>query len=398
MHDRLLAQILRRRESLFRADLEAHETALSERIAGARVLVLGAAGSIGAAFVLQLLGHRPRTLHLVDLSENNLVELIRHLRSSLVPLPADLRTLPIGLGSRELAAFLDAERHYDYVLNFAALKHVRSEKDPHSLYRMVRTNAYDVHLLLDRLAAAPPLKFFSVSSDKAVNPESAMGATKALMERVLLRHAGRIPVAAARFANVAFSDGSLLHGFRQRLEKRQPLAAPLDVQRYFISPEEAGQLCLLACFLAENREIFIPRLERSAHLLTFAEIAELFLASHGLVARRCASEEQARDLAARLGEQPSEWPCYFFTSDTTGEKAVEEFFSAAEAVDWSRYRALGVVSPPALPDAAVDASLHAFEELGRAARWSKETILAALRLAVPELRHDEKGRSLDERM
>ncbi|MEI7639749.1 MAG: polysaccharide biosynthesis protein, partial [Syntrophus sp. (in: bacteria)] len=278
----LLSRILKRSGSMFAEDLEVHRAQIEACIRGARIMVIGAAGSIGSAFVRQLVSFRPAALHMVDISENNLVEVVRDLRSALISLPEDFKTFAVAMGSLEFDRLLDAERAsdrggYDYVINFSALKHVRSEKDPFSLMRMVHTNVVAVKALLDRLVGTFTRKHFSVSSDKAANPANIMGATKIFMERVLLTYADRIPFSTARFANVAFSDGSLLHGFLQRLAKGQPFAAPYDVRRYFISHEEAGQLCLLSCFLGENRDIYFPKLDEGSDLLTFAEIAVMVL-------------------------------------------------------------------------------------------------------------------------
>jgi FlaA1/EpsC-like NDP-sugar epimerase len=312
--------------------------------------------------------------------------------------PQGFQTLPLAMGSPEFRAFLRSEKPYDYVLNFAALKHVRSERDPYSLMHMVHTNVVCLRDLLERIAPQEPKKVFSVSSDKAVNPESAMGATKALMEHLLLAYSDRIPVSSARFANVAFSDGSLLYSFGRRLEKRQPLSAPVDVRRYFISHEEAGQLCLLAGFLGRNRDIFVPKLDPSVHLLTFSEIAELYLESRGLLALPCSSEDEAKRRARELNPSGGEWPCYFFASDTTGEKMEEELFASGETVDWSRFRAIGVVTASAPDGSKTLDALEALERLRATQAWTKQAILEVLRRVVPELRHEETGRNLDQKM
>lgn len=396
--DRILRAVLRRTTPLFGEDVSDHRADLEERVHGARVLVVGAAGSIGSAFVHQLVPLSPSSLHLVDVGENNLVELVRDLRSGPIDVPRDFRALPVPMGGPELAGFLSSERSYDFVINFAAVKHVRSEKDPFSLMYMVYTNVGCLRELVEAATSVGSPHVFSVSSDKAVNPENAMGASKALMERLLLAYADRVPVSSARFANVAFSDGSLLYGFERRLEKGQPIAAPVDVRRYFISHEEAGQLCLLAAFLGGNREIFVPRLDPEIHLLTFAEIAELFLDLRELRPFPCASEEEARSRAVS-GDVPSgTWPCFFFESDTTGEKMVEEFVAADEHVDWGRFSAVGVVSANVREPRELLALVDSLAEMRSGGAWTKEDVLGVLRRAVPELRHEDRGRSLDERM
>jgi len=479
VNEELLSRILKRSGSMFAEDLERHHSQIAAGIGGARIMVIGAAGSIGSAFVRQLAPFRPAALHLVDISENNLVEVVRDLRSALISLPEDFKTFAVAMGSLEFDRLLDAESAsdrgaYDYVINFSALKHVRSEKDPFSLMRMVHTNVVAVKALLDRLVGTSTRKHFSVSSDKAANPANIMGATKIFMERVLLNYADRIPFSTARFANVAFSDGSLLHGFLQRLAKGQPFAAPYDVRRYFISHEEAGQLCLLSCFLGENRDIYFPKLDEGSDLLTFAEIAVMVLEAHGFEPDLCASEEEAKEKAARKlnrdrnhfnqtyphpnapleGEgafngdrnhllnrdrnhfnSPMEintdrnlisspmnfrapqnaknkdltpegrltpkgrWPCYFFASDTTGEKPYEEFYTVADAVNLDRYRQVGVISQPPWTDREkIDQALAAFARIREQNLWRKEDMVAAIKIIVPELDHEEKGKNLDQKM
>ena len=397
--DELLHKILKRPASMFGEDMAEHREAVRDAIAGARILVIGAAGSIGCAFVTQLIPYRPGALHLVDVSENNLVEVVRDLRSSSPALPEDFRTFPVAVGSEEFERLLAAQRDYDYVVNFSALKHVRSEKDPFSLMRMYNTNVLYVKRLLEALAGMKVRKHFSVSSDKAANPANIMGATKIFMERILLAYSEKVAFSTARFANVAFSDGSLLYGFLQRLAKRQPFSAPYDVKRYFISHEEAGQLCLLSCFLGENRDIYFPKLDEGSDLLTFSEIAVLVLEAYGLDPDLCASEDAAKEKAARMGDGARYWPCYFFASDTTGEKPYEEFYTAANRVNLDRYRNVGVISQPPWTDMdRIDRALAAFEDIRRKPHWRKEDMVEAIRIIVPELKHEEKYRNLDQKM
>lgn len=391
----LLSAVLRRPTSMLADDLLENNEEIRARVGGARILVCGAAGSIGSSFVRQVADLAPAALHVVDVSENNLVELVRDLRSSPAVLPDDFRALPLPMGSHEFRAFLTSERPYDFTLNFAAVKHVRSEKDPFSLMHMLHTNVLSLRDLLDW--SSPGTKLFSISSDKAVNPENAMGASKALMERLMLAYSTKFSVSSTRFANVAFSDGSLLHSFSKRVAKGQPLSAPLDVQRYFISHEEAGQLCLLAGFLGGNREIFVPRLDPATNLLTFAEIAELYLESIGFHPFECSTEAEAKRRAQNGDSPAGTWPCFFFNSDTTGEKMVEEFVSAREKADWDRFRAVGVVSADAGDVAILDA-VDELEAMRTGDSWTKDEILRILTTVVPELQHVEKGRSLDDRM
>jgi len=397
--EELLNKILKRSGSIFAEDLASYEGAIAERVRRSRIMVIGAAGSIGNAFVKQLLPFHPAGLHLVDISENNLVEVVRDLRSSLVPVPVDFKTFAVAMGSLEFDRLLDSERDYDYVVNFSAMKHVRSERDPFSLMRMFHTNVEAVKALLDHLGRKTTKKHFSVSSDKAANPANIMGATKIFMERILLAYSDRIPFSTARFANVAFSDGSLLHGFLKRMEKRQPLAAPHDVRRYFISHEESGQLCLLSCFLGENRDIYFPKLDEETDLLTFSEIAVTVLDAYGYKSDICASEKEAKEKAARMNDGSKTWPCFFFASDTTGEKPFEEFYTDADQVNWERYKNIGVISQPPWTDREkIDRALAAFEVIRQKPRWLKEDMVEAIRIIVPELDHEEKGKNLDEKM
>jgi nucleoside-diphosphate-sugar epimerase len=395
----LLSSILKRSESIFADDLADNLSRIRDGIRGSRIMVIGAAGSVGSAFIRQLIPYEPGALHLVDISENNLVEVVRDLRSSLIALPDDFKTFAISTGSEEFNRLLQTEEDYDYLANFSALKHVRSEKDPYSLMRMYNTNVYYVKQLLDALVDTKIRKHFSVSSDKATNPENIMGATKIFMERILLSYADRVPFSTARFANVAFSDGSLLYGFMYRLAKRQPLSAPSDVKRYFISHEEAGQLCLLSCFLGENREVYFPKLDRNKDLLSFPEIALMVLEAEGFRPVICDSEEEAKMLAGRLTEDTKEWPCWFSPSDTTGEKAVEEFYTTHDQVDFNRYRQVGVIRQPAWSAREkIDQALYEFERIKETPSWKKEKMVEAIKIAVPELQHRERNKSLDQKM
>lgn len=398
MNAPLLARILGRENSLFQEDIEENLASLRAAIQGSRVLVIGAAGSIGSAFVKQLVPWLPSALHLVDPSENNLVELVRDLRSSRLPLPEPLQTYAIAMGSIEFQRYAATQKPFDYVVNFAALKHVRSERDPFSLMRMLDTNVLALEQTLTHLTTQPPKNFFSVSSDKAVNPASLMGASKAFMERLMVAFSASVPCSTARFANVAFSDGSLLHGFLCRLEKRQPLSAPVDVKRYFISHAEAGQLCLLACFLGGNREVFIPRLDAEADLKTFSEIAILLLAARGLTPEIFTSDQEARDFAEKLQPDASRWPCHFSTSDTSGEKPFEEFVGQNETVDSHRFKHIDVVSLPKAQDNDLVQILAEIKAIRAEKSWEIHDMVQAIGRAVPEFKHEQRPRNLDQKM
>lgn len=400
-YDTALSRILRRSQSIFTEDIHNHQQMLTDCISKSRLLIIGAAGSIGNAFVKQVAKYSPKTLHLIDLSENNLVEVVRDLRSSQINLPNDFKTFAIALGSIEFNAFLESEFNYDYILNFAAMKHVRSEKDPYSLMRIFNTNVYYVKALLEELSNHDVKKFFSVSSDKAVNPVSLMGATKAFMENIMWAYSDKVSSSTSRFANVAFSDGSLPYGFQQRLAKKQPLSAPSDVKRYFISHEEAGQLCLLSCFLGNNRDIYFPQIGQDLELITFAEIARIFLKSLGYEPTEYPSEEAAREAAESLQKNSKHWPCYFSESDTTGEKPYEEFYSEKDEVDFETYQKIGIIHQTKLNSdqkAKLFKVIHSIEDIQKSRHWSKEEIVNLIKIAVPELEHEEKGKNLDEKM
>jgi FlaA1/EpsC-like NDP-sugar epimerase len=384
---------------MFATDLAAHRGDLQQALSGARIVVVGAAGSIGSAVVRQLVEYPLGTLVLADLSENDLVELVRDLRSSPdVQLPEDFAARPIGLGNpefdRSLASYGSG---FDYFFNLAALKHVRSEKDVYSLTRMVDTNVLFLNELLGKTPCAIK-KLFSVSSDKAVAPSNLMGATKMVMEQVLLLNSPRRAFSSARFANVAFSQGSLPHGFLHRMAKRQPLAAPSDIKRYFISHEEAGQLCLLAAVMGHNGDVFFPRLREELHERSFADIARGLLALHEYTPVECATAENARESCEKLIAK-GEWPCHFAPSDTTGEKPFEEFVAPDDQPDLERFQAVGVI--PRSPEQVDRPALEAFLQWAYGARQhgaTKAEYVEQLKNVVPTLRHEELDRNLDQKM
>ncbi len=383
---------------LFDRDVSRLHDELLGLVEGARFLVIGGAGSIGQAVVREIFKRRPAVLDVVDISENNMVELVRDIRSTLGYIDGQFRTFAIDCGSREFEVLVDAAGGYDYVLNLSALKHVRSEKDPFTLMRLIEVNVLNtIHTM--RLAhKAGARRYFCVSTDKAANPVNMMGASKRIMEMFLMRESEAMPVSTARFANVAFSDGSLLHGFNQRFAKRQPISAPNDVRRYFVTPQESGELCLMSALLGENRDIFFPKLSEDLHLTTFSDIAVRYLEELGYEPVLCASEDEARGRAAELIPQ-RRWPCYFFASDTTGEKDFEEFFTAGEDLDMARFASIGVVRSrlgwdPALLDHFVDE----IARLRAAPAWDKQPLVDLFNRMIPEFRHKDTGRYLDGRM
>lgn len=399
MKSEILHIILARKNSFLLEDLLCSEAQIRNNVNGFKILVIGAAGSIGSSFVRELVVYAPGALHLVDISENNLAELVRDLRSSGTELPDDFATFALDYGAAEMRALLK-ENHYDYVLNFSALKHVRSERDPFTLMRLLEVNVLSNARLIEWLKETHiPKKVFAVSSDKAVRSGNLMGGSKAFMERVFLAHADEIPFGSARFANVAFSDGSLLHGFKQRIEKRQPITAPDDVKRYFISHQEAGQLCLLGCFAGKNREITYSDFRPDRDMLTFSEIAKVFLKESGYEPFECASETEALEMAAKLDESSTAWPCYFSSADTSGEKAFEEFVDPAEETDGTRFLTMGVITKPI--DHGAEKTLAAVKELNDlrdSGKWTIEEISAIVKKAVPEINHVQSSRNLDQKM
>lgn len=390
--------LLNRSSELFAPDISSSEHFLSESVCSARFLVIGGAGSIGQAVTREIFKRNPKVLHVVDISENNMVELVRDIRSTLGYIEGDFRTFAIDCGSPEFAALMSAGDGYDYVLNLSALKHVRSEKDPFTLMRMVRVNILNTIETVAQAREAGVTKYFCVSTDKAANPVNMMGASKRIMETFLMRESESILISTARFANVAFSDGSLLHGFSQRVAKRQPISAPNDVRRYFVTPQESGELCLSSCLLGENRDIFFPKLSEALHLTRFSDIAVRYLEALGYTAYECASEEEARARAPELMAQ-RQWPVYFFTSDTTGEKDFEEFYTGTEDIDWERFETIGVIRNSAEYDPSkLERFLREIERIRGQKTWNKLEIIELFNWMIPEFQHKETGRHLDSRM
>jgi FlaA1/EpsC-like NDP-sugar epimerase len=327
---------------MFDTDMCANESSLHEGIVDRRIVIVGAAGSVGSSVVRTILHFGPRALSLIDLNENNLVELVRDLRSSdSVELPRDFATLPIGLGTVEFDRYFRDSKPFDYFLNLCAVKHVRSEKDIYCLMRMIDTNVFFLHSFIKQNSYQFK-KVFSVSSDKAASPANMMGASKMVMEKVLLAQSAEQPFSTARFANVAFSEGSLPFGFLQRISKRQPISAPKDVRRCFISHQEAGELCVLSCILGENRDVFFPKLSGRGDGKTFSMIAIELLETLGYEPVECDTEEEAKARAKELIPQ-RRWPCYFSNTDTCGEKSYEEFYEANEKIDVNRFSGICVV-------------------------------------------------------
>jgi len=393
-----ILELIGRKSDLFGSDINQLAVRLDEAVQNGRFLVIGGAGSIGQAVTKEIFKRNPSKIHVVDISENNMVELVRDIRSTIGYIDGDFRTFAIDCGGKEFEALMASEGPYDYVFNLSALKHVRSEKDPFTLMRMLSVNIFNTIKTFRLARTNGAKKYFCVSTDKAANPVNMMGASKRIMEMFLMRESLTMSVSMARFANVAFSDGSLLHGFNQRFAKRQPFSAPNDVRRYFVTPQESGELCLMSGLLGKNREIFFPKLSEHLHLITFSDIAERYLRQMGYEPFRCASEEEARDRAAELIAN-KKWPCYFFGSDTTGEKDFEEFFTDKEDLDMSRFDGVGAIkNQPIYDSQKLDDFSAGVEVLIEKGNWDKQAIVDLFFNLLPEFAHKETGKYLDQRM
>lgn len=393
-----ILKLIGRDKELFQKDISKYEDTLRDIVSSSTFLVLGAAGSIGQAVTKEIFKRNPKKLHVVDISENNMVELVRDIRSSFGYINGEFKTFALDIGSIEYDAFIKNDGQYDYILNLSALKHVRSEKDPFTLMRMIDVNIFNTDKTLQQAIDNGTKKYFCVSTDKAANPVNMMGASKRIMEMFVNRKSLDIKVSMARFANVAFSDGSLLHGFNQRIEKKQPIVAPNDIKRYFVTPQESGELCLMSCIFGDNRDIFFPKLSENLHLISFADIAVKYLAEKGYEPYLCKDEDEARALAKTLPEE-GKWPCLFTTSDTTGEKDFEEFFTDKETLDMDRFENLGVIKNEANFNNDL---LNEFEktsnELKGEKAWNKDEIVKLFFKMIPDFGHKETGKYLDGKM
>jgi FlaA1/EpsC-like NDP-sugar epimerase len=393
-----ILSLIGRTAPLFSSDMTIHGRELSTLVASSRFLVIGGAGSIGSAVVREIFKRNPKLLHVVDISENNMVEMVRDIRSSLGYIDGEFSTYAIDCGSDVFDSFIENGPGYDYVLNLSALKHVRSEKDSFTLMRMIDVNIFNTDKTMRQAKQKGAKKYFCVSTDKAANPVNMMGASKRIMEMFLMRRSLELPVSTARFANVAFSDGSLLYGFNRRMEKEQPLSAPNDVRRYFVTPQESGELCLMSCLLGENRDIFFPKLDYNLNLITFSEIAERYLAVLGFEPVQCTTEDEARSRVKELKAR-KKYPVYFFQSDTTGEKDFEEFYTEKERLDINRFGAIGIIKNEAVYD---DKKLKLFIDTIAAVRtqgkWTRSELIELFNRMLPDFNHKETGKFLDGKM
>ena len=398
MNEGKALNLIGRSKELFEEDINKHEIELKEIISSSSFLVIGGAGSIGQAVVKEIFSRNPKKLHVVDINENNLTELVRDIRSSFGYIDGEFRTFTLDIGSLEYDAFIKSDGKYDYVLNLSALKHVRSEENPYTLIRMIDVNIFNTDKTIKQSIKNSTKKYFCVSTDKAANPVNMMGASKKIMEMFLMRRSEEIKISTARFANVAFSDGSLLDGFNNRILKRQPIAAPRDIKRYFVTPKESGELCLLSCIFGENRDIFFPKLSDSLHLISFSDILIKYLKNLGYEAYVCKTEEEARDLIKSLPKE-GKWPCLFTKSDTTGEKDFEEFYTDKEKLDLNAFKNLGIIKNKLEYD---DNKLQSFEDainkIKSAKKWDKKLIVDEFFKMIPEFEYVDKEKYLNQKM
>ncbi len=393
-----MLHLLGRNKELFTQDIHQHEKKIQQIVSNSRFLVIGGAGSIGQAVTKEIFKRNPKKLHVVDISENNMVELVRDIRSSLGYIEGEFKTFVLDVGSVEYDAFIESDGKYDYVLNLSALKHVRSEKDPFTLMRMINVNVFNTEKTIQQSIQKGVKKYFCVSTDKAANPVNMMGASKRIMEMFAHRQSQHIDISMARFANVAFSDGSLLHGFDQRIKKQQPIVAPNDVRRYFVIPKESGELCLMSCIFGENRDIFFPKLSEELHLITFAEIAERYLRNLGYEPYICQSEDEAREKVKDLPLK-KKWPCFFSASNTTGEKDFEEFYTQKEVLDMKRFQNLGVIkNSPEYDNSKQQLFKIEIRKMKEAGYWTKQQIVDLFFKMIPDFMYEEKGKYLDSKM
>ena len=408
--DKFIADsVTKRPVSMFAADIEANKKTLSQEIEDKKVCVIGGAGSIGSSFIKAVLRFEPKSVVVVDLNENGLAELVRDVRSTEgLYVPNEFRCYTLNFADPIFERIFREEKGFDIVANFSAHKHVRSEKDKYSVQALIENNDIKAKKLMDLLTVYPPKHFFCVSTDKAANPVNIMGASKRIMEDLVMAYNKYFKVTTARFANVAFSNGSLPDGWIHRLQKKQPLAAPSDVKRYFVSPEESGQICMLACILGKGGEVFFPKLGED-QMLTFSSICDDFITANGLQKDPCSTDEEAKRKAALLKEENSQlstlnsqlpkYPTVYFGSDTTGEKSYEEFYVPGEKIDMQRFQALGVVEQTTRHEMdEVNTFFENLEAIFHKEDFTKAQVVEAIKEFIPNFEHEEKGKNLDQKM
>lgn len=385
--------------SMFANDIEANTDKLTAEIKGKKVCVIGGAGSIGSSFIKAVLRFEPKSIVVVDLNENGLAELVRDVRSTEgLYVPEEFRCYTLNFADPIFERIFREEKGFDIVANFSAHKHVRSEKDKYSVQALIENNDIKAKKLMDLLIAYPPKHFFCVSTDKAANPVNIMGASKRIMEDLVMAYNKYFKVTTARFANVAFSNGSLPDGWIHRLQKKQPLAAPSDVKRYFVSPEESGQICMLACILGNGGEIFFPKLGED-QMLTFSSICDDFVKAEGFKKVECANDTAAKHYAAEMDYESDSYPVVYFKSDTTGEKAYEEFYVPGEQVNMNRFSALGVVEQTTRRNMSeVNRFFSELEAIFQKKDFTKAEVVNSIKKFIPNFEHEEKGKNLDQKM
>ena len=390
--------LIGRSSPLFKKDIQNFEEYLSAEVSSSKFLVLGGGGTIGQAVSKEIFRRNPLKLHVVDISENNMVEFVRDIRSSLGYIDGDFKTFILDIDSPEYDAFILSDGEYDYVLNLSALKHVRSERDPYTLMRMIGVNIFNTKKTIQQSIDKGVKKYFCVSTDKAANPVNMMGASKRIMEMFLMKKSQEINISTARFANVAFSDGSLLHSFRERIEKKQPLVAPDNIRRYFVTSNESGELCLMSALLGENRDIFFPKLNQELNLITFSEIAVKYLKSIGLSAKICVTEEEARKFASSLPDG-NQWPLLLTASDTTGEKEYEEFFTDTENLELNSFESIGVIkNKPEYDERILENFEKDITKMKSQLSWTKKDLVNLFSRTLKNFYLEERDKFLDEKM
>jgi len=398
--------VIKRPYSMFVSDIEANKETLTKEIKGKKVCVIGGAGSIGSSFIKAILHFKPKSVVVVDLNENGLAELVRDVRSTDgLYVPDEFRCYTLNFADPIFERIFREEKGFDIVANFSAHKHVRSEKDRYSVQALIENNDIKAKKLMDLLTVYPPKHFFCVSTDKAANPVNIMGASKRIMEDLVMAYNKYFKVTTARFANVAFSNGSLPDGWLHRIQKQQPLAAPSDVKRYFVSPEESGQICMLACILGNPGEVFFPKLGED-QMLTFSSICDDFIKAQGFEKDLCTSDEEAKKKAAALDSSfftlhssLPKYPVVYFKSDTTGEKAYEEFYVPGEKIDMQRFQSLGVVEQTTRHNMdEVNTFFDKLEAIFHKDDFTKAQVVEAIKEFIPNFEHEEKGKNLDQKM
>ena len=391
--------VINRQQSMFAEDIEANKQILFTEIENKSVCVIGGAGSIGTSFIKAILPFRPAKLIIIDLNENGLAELTRDLRSTYgMYIPEEYRTYTLNFADPIFKRIFIEEKGFDIVANFSAHKHVRSEKDKYSVQALIENNDIKAKHLLDLLTVYPPKHFFCVSTDKAANPVNIMGASKRIMEEMIMAYAPIFKVTTARFANVAFSNGSLPDGWIHRIMHKQPLAAPNDVKRYFVSPEESGQICMLACILGKTGEIFFPKLEEK-QMLTFSAICDEYIKALGWNKKKFTTDEEAKKFAHDNPFNKKDNPVVYFNSDTTGEKSYEEFYIPGEKLDMKRFKSLGVIENTEKRSIKeIDNFFSDLENIFSKSSFTKEEIVHAIKQFIPNFEHEEKGKNLDQKM